>query len=147
MLFLSFFSISPIPSRTLVMSYIRLFCTCKPSSICICLTKENRDWDKKDVPSVESSRSVQGLGKGVSGKPYPRLCNARRLRLEPGTFRSQAVRLYRLHQARPSWLGQDTKKKEAPTSRVSAALFRSTMPPGAPFSKFRNFFVKSPKRQ
>ncbi|XP_066391084.1 threonine--tRNA ligase, chloroplastic/mitochondrial 2-like isoform X1 [Miscanthus floridulus] len=42
------------------------------------------------VPSAESSRSVQGLGKGVSGKPYPRLCNARRPRLEPGTFRSQA---------------------------------------------------------
>ena len=45
-----------------------------------------------------------GSGKGVSGKPYPRLCNARRPRLEPGTFRSQAVRLYRLHQARPSTL-------------------------------------------
>ena len=43
-----------------------------------------------------------GLGKGVSGKPYPRLCNARRPRLKPGTFQSQAVRLYRLHQARPS---------------------------------------------
>jgi len=57
---------------------------------------------KKGVPSAESSRSVRGLGKGISGKPYPRLCNARRLRLEPGTFRSQAVRLYRLHQARPS---------------------------------------------
>ncbi|XP_066361885.1 uncharacterized protein [Miscanthus floridulus] len=27
----------------------------------------------------------------VSGKPYPRLCNARRPRLEPRTFRSQAV--------------------------------------------------------
>ena len=27
-LFLSFFSMSPMPSRTLVMSYIRLFCTC-----------------------------------------------------------------------------------------------------------------------
>jgi len=53
----------------------------------------------KGVPSVESSCSVRGLGKGVSGKPYPRLCNARRPRLEPGTFRSQAVRLYRLHQA------------------------------------------------
>ena len=39
-----------------------------------------------------------GSGKGVSGKPYPRLCNARRPRLKPGTFRSQAVRLYRLHQ-------------------------------------------------
>ncbi|XP_066397328.1 uncharacterized protein [Miscanthus floridulus] len=49
---------------------------------------------KKGVPSAESSRSVRGLGKGVSGKPYPRLCNARRPRLEPGTFRSQAnVRL------------------------------------------------------
>jgi len=51
---------------------------------------------------AESSRSVRGLGKGVSGKPYLRMCNARRPRLEPGTFRSQAVRLYRLHQARPS---------------------------------------------
>jgi len=30
------------------------------------------------VPSVESSRSVQGLGKGVSGKPYPHLSNTRR---------------------------------------------------------------------
>ena len=54
----------------------------------------------KGVPSAESSRSVRGLGKGVSGKPYPRLCNARRPRFEPGTFRSQAVRLYRLHEAR-----------------------------------------------
>jgi len=57
---------------------------------------------KKGVPSAESSRSVRGLGKGVSGKPYPRLCNARRPRLELGTFRSQTVRLYRLHQACPS---------------------------------------------
>ena len=53
----------------------------------------------RGVPSAESSRSVRGLGKGIIGKPYPRLCNARRPRLEPGTFRSQAVRLYRLHQA------------------------------------------------
>ena len=44
--------------------------------------------DERGVPSAESSRSVQGLGKGVSGKPYPRLCNARRPRLEPGTFQS-----------------------------------------------------------
>ena len=56
----------------------------------------------RGVPSAESSRSVRGLGKGVSGKPYPCLCNARRPRLEPRTFRSQAVRLYRLHRARPS---------------------------------------------
>ena len=48
------------------------------------------------------SRSVRGLEKDVSGKPYPRLCNVMRPRLEPRTFRSQAVRLYRLHQARPS---------------------------------------------
>ena len=39
---------------------------------------------EKGVPNAESSRSVRGLGKGVSGKPYPRLCNARRPRLEPG---------------------------------------------------------------
>ena len=32
----------------------------------------------KGVPSAESSRSVLGMGKGVSGKRYPRLCNARR---------------------------------------------------------------------
>ena len=36
----------------------------------------------KGVPSAESSRSAWGLGKGVSGKPYPRLYNARRPRLE-----------------------------------------------------------------
>jgi len=59
-------------------------------------------WHSRCVPSAESSRSVRGLGKGVSSKPYPRLCNTRRPRLEPETFRSQAVRLYRLHQARPS---------------------------------------------
>ena len=58
----------------------------------------------KGVPSAESSHSVRGLGKGVSDKPYPRLCNARRPRLEPGTFRSQTVRFYRLHQAHPSIL-------------------------------------------
>ena len=57
---------------------------------------------KKGVPSAESSRSMRGLGKGVSGKPYPRLSNARRPRLKHRTFRSQAVRLYCLHQARPS---------------------------------------------
>ena len=62
---------------------------------------------KRGVPSAESSRSVRGLGKGVSGKPYPRLCNARRPRLEPETFRSLAVRLYRLHQAHPSIFLQD----------------------------------------
>ena len=55
------------------------------------------DIKKGGVPSAESSRSVRDLGKGVRGKPYPRLCNARRPRLEPGTFRSQAVRLYRLY--------------------------------------------------
>ena len=59
---------------------------------------------KKGVSGAESSRSVRGLGKGVSGKPYPRLCNTRRPRLEPGIFWSQAVRLYRLYQARPSTL-------------------------------------------
>jgi hypothetical protein len=37
------------------------------------------------------------------------------------------------------------KQKEILTSSVSAALFKSTMPPGAPFSKFRNFFVNSPR--
>ncbi|XP_066337980.1 E3 ubiquitin-protein ligase RZFP34-like [Miscanthus floridulus] len=47
--------------------------------------------DAKGVPSAESSHNMRGLGKGVSGKPYPRLCNARRPRLEPGTIRSQTV--------------------------------------------------------
>ena len=63
-----------------------------------------KPYDKKGVPSAESSRSVRGLGKGVSGKLYPRLCNARSLRLEHGTFWSQAVRLYRLHQACPFFI-------------------------------------------
>ena len=64
-------------------------------------------WHSRCVTSAESSRSVRGLGKGVSSKPYPRLCNARRPRLEPGTFWSQAVRLYRLRQARPSCLNTE----------------------------------------
>ena len=64
---------------------------------------------KRGLPSAESSRSVRGLGKGVSGKPYPRLCNAKRPRLEPGTFQSQTVRLYRLHHALHS-IGTDLAK-------------------------------------
>ena len=62
---------------------------------------------------------MRGLGKGVSGKPYPRLCNARRPRLEPGTFRSQAVRLYRLHQARPSNYGKKLWKINTSWHRCS----------------------------
>ncbi|XP_066306279.1 ribosome biogenesis protein BOP1 homolog isoform X2 [Miscanthus floridulus] len=46
------------------------------------------------MPRIESSRSVRGLGKGVSGKPYPRLCNARRPRLEPGTFWQRRRKIY-----------------------------------------------------
>ncbi|GJN13123.1 hypothetical protein PR202_ga31459 [Eleusine coracana subsp. coracana] len=46
------------------------------------------------VPSAESSRTVRGLGKGFSGRPYPRLCNAGRPRLEPGTCWLQALSLY-----------------------------------------------------
>jgi len=76
-----------------------------------------KNTNKKGVSSAKSSRSVQGLGKGVSGKPYPRLCNARRPQLEPGTFQSQAVRLYRLHQARPSQLREsETKYSKKHTS-------------------------------
>jgi len=45
----------------------------------------------KGVHSAKSYRSVRGLEKGVSGKSYSRLCNARILRFEPGTFRSQMV--------------------------------------------------------
>jgi len=37
---------------------------------------------KKGRTQCRSFRSVQDLGKGVSGKAYPRLCNARRPRLE-----------------------------------------------------------------
>ncbi|GJM86311.1 hypothetical protein PR202_ga02160 [Eleusine coracana subsp. coracana] len=59
----------------------------------------------KAVPSAESSRTVRGLGKGFSGRPYPRLCNAGRPRLEPGTCWLQAIskqilmvdEVYRLH--------------------------------------------------
>ena len=82
----------------------------------------------KGVPSAESSRSVRGLGKGVSGKPYPRLCNARRLRLEPGTFRSQAVRLYRLHQARPSDQEAGTNLLLSPSS----ACYNASLDPFVP---------------
>ena len=63
-------------------------------------TKAEKLWTLRG--SAESSHSVRSLGKSVSGEHYPRLCNARRPRLEPRTFQSQAVRLYRLHQARPS---------------------------------------------
>ena len=37
---------------------------------------------KKGRTQCRSFRSVQDLGKGVSGKAYPRLCNARRPQLE-----------------------------------------------------------------
>ena len=80
---------------------------------------------KRGVPSAESSRSVRGLGKGVSGKPYPRLCNVRRPRLEPRTFRSQAVRLYRLHQARPSPIWMCICKISL-TQRFGDSAFRLT---------------------
>ena len=64
---------------------------------------------KRGVSRAKSSRSVRGLGKDISSKPYPRLFKARRLRLEPGTFQSQAVRLYRLHQTLHS-IGTDLAK-------------------------------------
>ncbi|GJN38415.1 hypothetical protein PR202_gb27452 [Eleusine coracana subsp. coracana] len=50
----------------------------------------------KAVPSAESSRTVRGLGKDVSGRPYPRLCNAGRPRLEPRTCWLQAGLEYHL---------------------------------------------------
>ena len=77
----------------------------------------------RGIPSAESSRSVRGLRKGVSGKPYPRLCNARRPRLEPGTFRSQAVRLYRLHQARPGYAHRLQYGNVVPEARVESARY------------------------
>ena len=67
--------------------------------------------NKKRVYPCRELPLWRGLGKNVSGKPYPRLCNARRPRLEPGTFRSQTVRLYRLHQARPSMACLNQLKK------------------------------------
>ena len=71
---------------------------------------------------------MRGLGKGVSGKPYPRLCNARRPRLETGTFRSQAVRLYRLHQTRPSYFVWTRKGKmdalHADFKKITGIMFR-----------------------
>ncbi|XP_066396222.1 glutamate receptor 2.8-like [Miscanthus floridulus] len=57
----------------------------------LAVPKDPKPKNKKGVPSAESFRSVRGLGKGVSDKPYPRLCNTRRPRHEPETFRSQAV--------------------------------------------------------
>ena len=54
---------------------LRLLKRYKAADCSICIYDVSASWG---VPSVESSRSVWGLGKGVSGKPYPRLCNARR---------------------------------------------------------------------
>ena len=76
----------------------------KDRNLILCLKKKRRT-QCRELPLL------RGLGKGVRGKPYPHLCNARRPRLEPGTFRSQAVRLYRLHQARPSCPNTFSEKK------------------------------------
>ena len=89
---------------------------------------------KKGIPSVESSRSVRGLRKGVSGKSYPRLCNARRPRLEPGTFQSQTVRLYRLHQARlRSTPKYDNTKKMPSFDELQSESSTDTQPALFPF--------------
>ncbi|XP_066309083.1 ATP synthase subunit epsilon, mitochondrial-like isoform X1 [Miscanthus floridulus] len=60
-------------------------------------------WADGKQEKPKSSRSVRGLGKGVSGKPYPRLCNARRPRLEPGTFRSQALSAQKMNKGLVPW--------------------------------------------
>ncbi|RLM85692.1 putative receptor-like protein kinase [Panicum miliaceum] len=60
---------------------------------------------------VQRAPALCGVwGRGVSGKPYPRLCNARRLRLEPGTFRSQAV-IYRDFKTSNILLDKDFRAK------------------------------------
>jgi len=82
-----------------------------------------RTWSakaKKDVPSAESSRSVRGLRKGVNGKPYHRLCNARRSRLEPGTFLSQAARLYRC--TSPPFCKSQIEKKKRGNCKASISF-------------------------
>lgn len=85
-LFLSFFSISPIPSRTLVMSYIRLFCTCKTHCTRICrrLAKERHARNK--IPT----RRDQPL-------EFPRhcldqLCHQAHLLASSGTSLSRALK-------------------------------------------------------
>jgi len=62
-------------SICIYVSVLRLLKRYKAADRSICIYDVSASWG---VPSVESSRSVWGLGKGVSGKPYPRLCNARR---------------------------------------------------------------------
>ncbi|XP_066370799.1 pantothenate kinase 1-like isoform X3 [Miscanthus floridulus] len=79
----------------------------------------------KGVPSAESSRSVRGLGKGVSGKPYPCLCNARRPRLELGTFRSQAVGLPASTTASSFGKVNSSKLSEYKVEDLAAALLNS----------------------
>ncbi|XP_066376600.1 polyadenylate-binding protein 1-like isoform X1 [Miscanthus floridulus] len=54
-------------------------------------TVDKAEVDVRSIYVGNRAPAMRGLGKGVSGKPYPRLCNARRPRLEPGTFQSQAV--------------------------------------------------------
>ncbi|XP_066321394.1 zinc transporter ZTP29-like isoform X2 [Miscanthus floridulus] len=78
----------------------------------------------------------EGLGKGVSGEPYPRLCNARRPRLKPGTFRSQAG----VAVALPIYFATKSKQRAFWTATLSglaeplgviavALLFRSSLNP------------------
>lgn len=83
-LFLSFFSISPIPSRTLVMSYIRLFCTCKTSSACICLAKERHARNK--IPT----RRYQPLE--FPQRYLDQLCHQVHLLASSGTSLSRALK-------------------------------------------------------
>ena len=57
---------------------------------------------KKDVPSAESSRTVRGLGKGVSGKPYPREVQCEEAATRTRDLSVTGGEALPLHQARPS---------------------------------------------
>ena len=84
--------------------------------------------NKKGKPSAESSRSVRGLGKGVSGKPYPRMCNARGPRLEPGTFRSQAgEKNPQSHFCKTAMYNEGCSSVAIPVYSFSTLLFDGTL--------------------
>jgi len=81
--------------QQLILNTVRFF---KSSSVAnkniVCQVKSLGMIDfQKGAPSAESSRSVRGLGKSVSDKPYPSLCNAKRPRLKSGTIGGKTLPL------------------------------------------------------
>ena len=76
------------------------------SSCCRCFPQaaasKVRNAKLKDVPSAESSRTVRGLGKGVSGKPYPHEVQCEETATRTWDLSVTGGEALPLHQARPS---------------------------------------------